>query len=869
MKLLHDLNQKQTVLLHCGILTLVLAVMILVIRLAHPGTVYGAQTDWSNQHFAIPEYFRTRFYATGNFFPNLALHLGGGQNIYNFAYYGLYSPVNLLSYCFPWVTMATYLQIASICTTWISTILCYIWIHKWFPSKMAFFLSLLFLTAAPVIFHSHHHIMYVNYMPFLFWGLLSIHRALERGRSGQFILAAICILLSSFFFSVGAFAVLLCYALFLALHWHHVHIARQCLRAVSIALLHLALAVTIAMFLLLPIVLTLLSGRDATSESTSLWKLLMPSVHLRYFTYSPFSIGLTAVSILSIAGTLHFDRSSYRFLSLLFTVLLWFPSILYFMNGTMYLDPKAYIPFLPLLLLLCGAFLSKLFARQIPYRFTLILFSGMTAIGLLLNDGTKPEIIAAALDNTVLLIALVLFRKYNQRWIILAPTIAFSLAVCFCVNLGDTYMKKEDLDVVYAEEIQQLTDDISEKDSSFYRISNEYHAGDTVNRIWGANYYRSSVYSSIHNATFSNFYFQQACNENGIRNKTMMVQSKNPIFNMLMGEKYVITQTPITRYGYRLTTQKGDYLLYENTLAFPIGFATSHVITKEALQEIGYPMQLEVLLENAVVNAKNLPDATTATSAQYPDETQKITPVYTTTDWNPEQLTKIGDSYYVHSEEPFTITVTLEQPISALLLLKLHVDNHLGSNETTSDVSVTVNGVRNKLTDPDWKYQNDNQDFQYTLSSDTPIQTLKFSFSKGNYILSDISMYTLDYDVLRRAAKQVDAWQISHDTIGDDTLQGKIDVQKDGWFVLSIPYDEGFQITIDGQETSYFPTDTGFLGCPISEGMHDIRVAYTAPGFFEGKWCSVLGICCSLCYLAGWKFHDLQRAKKQSHLKSI
>ena len=137
---------------HCGILTLFLAVVILVVHLVYPDSVYGSQTDWSNQHFAILEYFRTRFYATGELFPNFALHLGGGQNIYNFAYYGLYNPIQLLSYCFPHVTMAVYLQAVSILNTWLSTMLCYVWIRKWHPAKMSFFLSFLFLTAAPVIF---------------------------------------------------------------------------------------------------------------------------------------------------------------------------------------------------------------------------------------------------------------------------------------------------------------------------------------------------------------------------------------------------------------------------------------------------------------------------------------------------------------------------------------------------------------------------------------------------------------------------------------------------------------------------------------------------------------------------------------------
>ena len=58
---------------------------------------------------------------------------------------------------------------------------------------------------------------------------------------------------------------------------------------------------------------------------------------------------------------------------LLFVLLLFLPLSLYLMNGTMYLDPKAYIPFLPLLLLLCGGFLESLFARQIPLRSAMLL----------------------------------------------------------------------------------------------------------------------------------------------------------------------------------------------------------------------------------------------------------------------------------------------------------------------------------------------------------------------------------------------------------------------------------------------------------------------------------------------------------------
>ena len=64
--------------------------------------------DWISQHSVIPDYFRKQFYETGNLFPEFAMNLGGGQNIYNYSYYGLYSPLFLLSYALPFVKMSTY-----------------------------------------------------------------------------------------------------------------------------------------------------------------------------------------------------------------------------------------------------------------------------------------------------------------------------------------------------------------------------------------------------------------------------------------------------------------------------------------------------------------------------------------------------------------------------------------------------------------------------------------------------------------------------------------------------------------------------------------------------------------------------------------
>lgn len=343
----------------------------------------------------------------------------------------------------------------------------------------------------------------------------------------------------------------------------------------------------------------------------------------------------------------------------------------------------------------------------------------------------------------------------------------------------------------------------------------------------------------------------------------MIVQSKNPVFGILMGEKYLISQKPITRYGFRQIGQDGAYLLYENTLAYPIGFATSNIMTTEELKGLRYPNQLEALLENAVVNAADLPEDSTF-HAKQPDSIHQIAPSYTATAYSDKQITAIGDNkYYVHSKTDFSVTVTLDEPIDDLLLLKFHVDNHLGNGTTTGDVAITINGIRNKLTDPQWKYQNNNNNFQYTLSSDKPIQKLKLKFSAGDYVISKPVMYTMEYQVLEDTSAEISPWQLHHDTLGDDTMAGSIQVKQDGWFVLAVPYDTGFHVTVDGKEAAYSRTDTDFLGFPITQGEHQISITYTAPLAKAGKYCSAAGIGLTLLFFTGncW----LRRRKQKQH----
>ena len=164
MKRIKEAQKNKVDIVNCVILGLIVCFVGLIItRFKYE---YGSSMDWETQHYEIPNYFRTYFYETGDLLPDFALNLGGGQNIYNYSYYGLLSPIILFSYLLPFVTMETYIQVASFLGVIASVVLVYIWIRGKYTSKVAFYSAFMFTCASPLIFHSHRHIMFVNYMPF-------------------------------------------------------------------------------------------------------------------------------------------------------------------------------------------------------------------------------------------------------------------------------------------------------------------------------------------------------------------------------------------------------------------------------------------------------------------------------------------------------------------------------------------------------------------------------------------------------------------------------------------------------------------------------------------------------------------------------
>ncbi len=73
-----------------------------------------------------------------------------------------------------------------------------------------------------------------------------------------------------------------------------------------------------------------------------------------------------------------------------------------------------------------------------------------------------------------------------------------------------------------------------------------------------------------------------------------------------------------------------------------------------------------------------------------------------------------------------------------------------------------------------------------------------------------------------------------------DYIEGTLKSDRDGILFTSIPYDEGWEITIDGKKQETKKAAGYFLSCPIEKGDHEITLKYTVPGLTAGALISLL-----------------------------
>ena len=292
-----------------------------------------------------------------------------------------------------------------------------------------------------------------------------------------------------------------------------------------------------------------------------------------------------------------------------------------------------------------------------------------------------------------------------------------------------------------------------------------------------------------------------------------------------MANKYLITDksAPI---GYEMISDN----VYKNDYVLPIGYATNNVIDENYYNSLSNIDKLYALMTNVIVND--------TFDNNYVSKINEEDFGYTL-DYDNLELINNDNRYLITSNKDGKMLLKFDKPYENKILL-ISFDMNYTEACTVGDTSITINDIKNTLSCKTWTYPNNNYNFKYAISGNM-IDKLDIEFAKGKYDISNVKMYLVDYNDIVNYVKSVSVFNIDKESTSGDIITGNINVKDDGYFILTIPYDKGFSIYLDGNKIDYEKVSLSYIGFKIGSGYHDIKIVYKAPYQKEGMIFSGIG----------------------------
>lgn len=95
--------------------------------------------------------------------------------------------------------------------------------------------------------------------------------------------------------------------------------------------------------------------------------------------------------------------------------------------------------------------------------------------------------------------------------------------------------------------------------------------------------------------------------------------------------------------------------------------------------------------------------------------------------------------------------------------------------------------------------------------------------------------YALDLEVFEQTIDELKTNEFVPTVFEDGDIEGEYTAEKDGSLLLSVPYDEGWSVTVNGVATELTPAADKGLSClNVQKGTNKIAMTYKTPGAFAG-----------------------------------
>ena len=494
------------------------------------------------------------------------------------------------------------------------------------------------------------------------------------------------------------------------------------------------------------------------------------------------------------------------------------------------------------------------FPNDLPYRFSYMYSFILLVIGFrALRKFKSTQYRDIVLSGILWIIALVLFEKFPTEkftdttvYITLAFVIIWTgtlmliknskmsnvligvtvIAIAFSeVIIADTSsyvftQKQSDYTLNY-DMYEEAIDYTYNKDKSFYRTELCYLDTRMDPCLYG--YRGMSEFSSMAYEKYSGNQFNLGLAGNRINSYTYNTQT--PVYNMMYGIKYIIqsdTQIEPSDYFYEsfYANKDNSAKVFKNKYFLPIAFETSSEIS-DWINEEGNPFEVQEDFIDRAAGVSNVFIPLEYISTQSERSTC-------------DDVTENGTYFY-------TLDSSEDSSGSIDVAFKTVRDGNVYVYITSPAIE-NVNYYWND--EQDSKYQNIDEPYIIDLGAHKAGEEITASLSlaetdtDSSYF--EIYAYNVDTEVLDSAYELLKLGALDITYFSDTEISGDINAGFDGYIYTSIPYDEGWDIYIDGVEAKKIKIADCQLAAYVKKGSHKVTFKYTPKGLKLGAAISAL-----------------------------
>lgn len=349
------------------------------------------------------------------------------------------------------------------------------------------------------------------------------------------------------------------------------------------------------------------------------------------------------------------------------------------------------------------------------------------------------------------------------------------------------------------------------QDGTFSRVENL--DGVSANDSFNYGYSGVSMFSSIRNRHSSSYLDRLGFRSRGT-NLNIRYANNTLLMDSFLGVKYNLSKQPVNKYGFTMEDQTKEYQLYKNKNALPLAFMASPDLNKIS-QPANDNLSSQTNLFNGLADLQETYFHFQPLSILQTDNTDiSYDGIYTIFTEQKENIAK-------------DVTWEVDVPAHSQAYLSLYPQNFAQLESST--VTISVNGQQRKsqinITGQyyDLGYYEEATKLQFTASF---YGTKTVGFQNPQVVTLDTEAYQTAVDRIKEQSVALD--------VGKRNAEGRVNASEERLLVTTIPYDKGWQATIDGKKVPITAFQDAFVSIKVPKGQHTVAFSYLPQGFLIG-----------------------------------